>query len=483
MLKGVAALGVGAVLGGCSPRGARAPSAAGSAAPLPGPMPRVAGPVTAGTRGRPFAAYFGDISRVGYVEEEYFLTGEAHAFEPVGDVPPDGRLNVTRLGSKPYRTRMLVRRPAEPARFNGTVIVEWINVSAGHDIACADPEGIYDGFAWVGVSAQRVGVHGYETAIHPALPVGRGLRQWDPERYGALSIPGDSLSYDIFTQAARAVAPGRSGEVDPMAGLDVRKLVAIGASQSGYRLVSYINGIQPGERLFDALMPLVFSGRSAPWQDASPDKPFALSAPQTRLRDDLSAKLFGLNSETEATAYAAVRQPDTDRFRYWEIAGASHGGTGQQARIRRIADRDGVSMADGVPPLHISDVLWVPSCDAAIRHVHRWINGGAAPPVQPKIAFEQGSIARDRHGNALGGVRLPELDVPVARYLGSSEASPWLGQSFPFTAAELKALYPTRQAYVAQVTAAARRAAAAGVILPYRVAQYIAQAEAAPIPG
>ena len=160
---------------------------------------------------------------------------------------------------------------------------------------------------------------------------------------------------------------------------------ANGASQSGYRLVSYINGVQRTEKVFDALMPLVFAGRSAPWIDASPDKPLALSAPQTRIRDDLAAKVFGLDSETEATAYLAMRQPDTDMFRYWEIAGASHGGTEQEARIKLITDRDGVSTPDSGPPIHISDVLWSPTCDAAIGHVHRWINGGEAPPIQPKI--------------------------------------------------------------------------------------------------
>ncbi|HEX5264061.1 MAG TPA: alpha/beta hydrolase domain-containing protein [Phenylobacterium sp.] len=474
VIGGAAALAVGAAVS----RTSRARAAANPAA-------KVIGPIKGGAHGRPFAAYFGDISSVGYVEEEYFIEGVASAFQVVGDLPSDGRFNLSKTGATPYRTRLLVRRPIDPAKFNGTVVVEWINVSAGYDIACADPRGIYDGFAWVSVSAQRVGVHGYEAAFHPPLPAGRGLVQWDPARYGTLSIPGDSLSYDIFTQGARAVGPHRTGKVDPMGGLKVRKLIAIGASQSGFRLVSYINGVQKTENVFDALMPLVFAGRSAPWVDARPNSP--LSAPQTKIRDDLSAKVFGLDSETEAPAYSAVRQPDTDGFRYWEIGGASHGGTEQEARIKRITDRDGVSVADDGPPLHISDVLWVPTCDAAILHVHRWINGGPAPPVQPKIEFEgtgaTPTIKRDRYGNALGGVRLPDLDAPIAQYLGSTKDSAWLGQTFPFGRDQLKALYPTHQDYVARVKASAERALKDGVIPPYRAAQYVAQAEAAAVPG
>ncbi len=476
ILGGAAAAVAGAALGGLG--------AGRSSAAEPSRPPKVTGPIRGGARGRPFSSYFGDISAVGYVEEEYFIEGDASAFKAPGDLPVDGRFDVTRTGAKPYKTRLLVRRPSDPAKFNGTVVVEWINVSAGYDIACADTRGLYDGFAWVSVSAQRVGVHGYEAAFHPPLPTGNGLVQWDPARYGSLSIPGDSLSYDIFTQGARAVGPHRTSPVDPMGGLKVRKLIAIGASQSGYRLVSYINGVQKTESVFDALMPLVFAGRSAPWIDASPNSP--LSAPQTKIRDDLSAKVFGLDSETEATAYLKVRQPDTERFRYWEIAGASHGGTQQEARIKRITDRDGVTAPDDSPPIHISDVLWVPTCDAAIRHVHRWINGGAAPPIHPRIEFETAgatqAIKRDRYGNALGGVRLPDLDAPIAQYVGSSKDSAWLGQTYPFARDRLKALFPTHQDYVARVKAAAERALKAGVILPYRVDEYVAQAQAAAVP-
>lgn len=455
-------------------------------APAAKPVARVTGPITGGAHKRPFAAYFGDIASVGYVEAEYFLEGEARSFD-LHSAPPSGRFEVSAARTQPYRTRILVRRPADPARFNGTVVVEWINVSAGYEIACADPVGIYDGFAWVAVSAQRVGVHGYDPAIPSPLPPGNGLRQWDPERYQDLSIPGDSLSYDIFTQAARAIGPNRPRAPDPMGGLNVRKLIAIGASQSGYRLVSYINGIQKTENVFDGLMPLVFAGRSAPWTDASPARALSLAATQTRLRDDLSAKVFGLNSETEALAYAPWRQPDTRGFRYWEIAGASHGGTEQEARIKRITDRDGVSAPDGEPPVHISDVLWVPTSDAAILHMHRWINGSEAPPVQRPIQIETSdgrpAISRDQHGNALGGVRLPDLDVPIAQYVGSWMDSEWLGRTFPFATDKLRNLYPTHQDYVAKVSASSERALQAGVILPYRAQEYIAQAKASAIPG
>ena len=41
-------------------------------------------------------------------------------------------------GRFPYRTRMIVRRPADPADFNGTVVVEWQNVKAQFDLEAND---------------------------------------------------------------------------------------------------------------------------------------------------------------------------------------------------------------------------------------------------------------------------------------------------------------------------------------------------------
>jgi hypothetical protein len=113
-----------------------------------------------------------------------------------------------------------------------------------------------NGFAYAAVSVQPMGVHGSVTNPH-------GLTVWDPERYGGLSVSGDGVTYDIFTQAARAMSPGRDSKaqgVDPLAGLPVKKLIGVGVSQSGNRILSYVNSVQPLEKIFDALMPLLQVG-------------------------------------------------------------------------------------------------------------------------------------------------------------------------------------------------------------------------------
>ena len=92
-----------------------------------------------------------ELAAVGYSNEEHFLAGTARSYA----ASPD---------EAPYRTRAIVRKPLDPARFNGTVVVEWLNVSGGVD---AGPDWSFthrhlmrEGAAWVGVSAQRVGIEG-----------------------------------------------------------------------------------------------------------------------------------------------------------------------------------------------------------------------------------------------------------------------------------------------------------------------------------
>src|SRR5262249_48368848 len=106
------------------------------------PQPEVIGPIVGGAHGWPFGAYPGDIGDVGYVEEEYFLSGIARRFALVGPLTRDGMWSVEAIGRAPYKTRIVVQRPRDPSRFNGSVLVEWSNVSSGYDIF-GPPPGVY----------------------------------------------------------------------------------------------------------------------------------------------------------------------------------------------------------------------------------------------------------------------------------------------------------------------------------------------------
>ena len=101
------------------------------------PSPTLEGPITGG-RGTPFiAATTFDLAEVGYAQEEFFISGTATAYTSARTLTSDGTWTVTAGDTAAYKTRVLVYRPANARKFNGTVVVEWLNVSGGLD---ADPD-------------------------------------------------------------------------------------------------------------------------------------------------------------------------------------------------------------------------------------------------------------------------------------------------------------------------------------------------------
>src|SRR3954453_23243752 len=180
------------------------------------PNPIVTGPIQHGIRGGAYNRSRFPLTH-GYVEEEYFFQGVARA--------ADGT-------TAPYKSRILVRRPTDPRQFNGSVVLDWDNVTVPDDTDVGWlplHTTIMDrGFVYVAVAAQQLSIE--------ASPI--ALKQYDPVRYGSLSHPGDPYSFDIFSQAAEAV-------LNPTVLRDLRphitRRIAIGASQSGGRLKTYIN--------------------------------------------------------------------------------------------------------------------------------------------------------------------------------------------------------------------------------------------------
>jgi hypothetical protein len=337
------------------------------------------------------------------------------------------------------------------------------------------------------VSAQRVGIHGV-----PDNP--QGLLAWDPERYGSLSIASDDYSFDIFTQAANLVAPERPrGDIDPMGGLGVRRLFAQGASQSAARLATYLNAVQPITGRFDAFFLVMYFGggtplhvgnavmtvRAAAGNESQPRIPEGLHL----LRDDLGIPVLVLNTECEATSCYGVRQPDSDLFRYWEVAGASHVSLpAMESAVPRLERDFGFSIPMDESMQGINQVSVAPVVDAALHHLQAWACEGTPPPVQPRIEFggDPPEIVRDQHGIALGGIRLPQVEVPLAhnsaiqrtpdvfaRLVGSHEA---------FSVETMRQLYGDRDDYLARYEEAAEEAAAASVILARDIEPLITEA-------
>jgi hypothetical protein len=409
----------------------------------------------------------------GWVEEEFAAEGAATSYRAEGELPTDGSFELAEDTTADYRTRVVVRRPAEASDFGGTVVVEWLNVSGGVD---ASPDYSYmseellrGGYAWVGVSAQRIGIEGGPVAV--SAPggeglAGQGLRALDPERYGELHHPGDAFSYDIYTQVARAL---RDPEGDALGGLEVARVLAVGESQSAFALTTYVNGIQPLAGQFDGFLVHSRGGAAAPLgeADAGIDIAGTIGGEPTRIRTDGAAPVLVLETETDLLSvlgYLPARQPDDEMLRLWEVAGTAHA----DARIiGPLADALGCPTAINDGPHHFV-------VKAALRALDAWVRTGEAPPEAPRLDVDEAgatpAFRRDGNGIALGGIRTPQVDVPVATLSGEAGEGASIicllsGSTVPLPAERLGELYASADAYVEAYTEAADAAIEAGFVL------------------
>jgi acetyl esterase/lipase len=424
----------------------------------------VTGPMAVGAAGDPsndfiFTMSGMDLVGHGYIEEEYFIEGTANRYTTEGL-----RTGALVDGGHPYKTRIVVRRPKHADRFNGTVVVEWNNVTAGYDIDIdwlqIGEHLMRNGYAWIGVSAQRVGVD--------------QLTEWSPTRYGSLdvtvggTIEGDALSYDIFADVADVVRRPRGTDVLP--GFVVERVFATGHSQSAGRLATYLNNVHPLRPAFDAVM--VHGGGG-------------------QIRDDQPVKVFKLMAETDMPRRIDARQPDTDTFRQWEVAGTSHVDLfygWERARVAAVSAGRGThasTMRDlrcerpvysRVPFRHVMH--------AAFEHMVRWVDEGVPPPTaKPLHSAPAGSpavFARDEHGNVLGGIRLAAHEVPTATNTGMNSGQGFCrlyGSHEPFDAATLARLYPTHGDYVSRVREVVAANLEDGYIVDFDAAATIWEAE------
>ena len=366
-------------------------------------------------------------------------------------------------------------RPVDPERFNGTVVLHWNNVTAGYDLFSGDTPEILEA-ATPSPASPRSG-----SASTACRPRRRACRRGTPSGTATLSIASDDDSFDIFTQAARAVGPDRDRTTDPLGGLDVERVIAMGSSQSAGRLATYVNAIHPLARAIDGFLLLIYFGSGTPLavgdevvNIVNPTQPFDARAAlrgRNRLRDDLDVPVMVVNSELEAIACYPVRQPDTDRFRYWEAAGTCH--VSQQAMDLRAPkyERD-----FGTPlpmPANVNHIPMTPLYDAALHHLHQWLTDGrgaargsrasSSPATRPRSCATSTASPAAASASRRPRCRSPTNSaIPVADDIFSI----LYGSSVPFPADKVRALYGDLATYLARFEEAARAAEKAGVLLP-----------------
>lgn len=407
------------------PKGApKAPPANLPSQPTPVPLPALSAQVTG-----PGAMYDSavaqwpgrDVRHYNYETSEYFVSGTANG--------------------KPYTTRLVIRKPADPARFSGLVLAESMH-----------PVGAAHGFELTSVYTMDSGHAAAEILTSgPALFVA-----FNKERYASLQMSGDQTN-EILAQVGSLVR----GSQGPLAGLAVRKMVLFGTSASSAVLVNYLPAhavyrTPDMQRIYDGFLPTSNGAQIPP----------------------VDVPLIQIPTQHEYERIATSRQDGDEpgnQYRAYEFAGIGHLDSRNNPRFK---DSDCVNPRSSFPLEAYMSV--------GLHHLFQWVDKGVVPPRADRILIDRNThndgslMALDEHGNPRGGIRNPYVDVPVVKYTARNTASPTAGQgamgpalmcslsvyTTPFPAARLKQMYKGRSNYLRQFEARLKELEKAGWSLP-----------------
>ncbi|PWU08503.1 MAG: hypothetical protein C5B51_07800 [Terriglobia bacterium] len=447
-----------------------------------------------------------DLKQMGYVEEEFLISGAANVY----DWPALGPATV-RAANAPYTTRVLVRRPINRTKFSGIVAVEMLNPSNRFDLnigwALSHREFVRHGDAWVGITAKPIAV--------------AALKTFDPQRYGELSwanpvaledprncsqIANDSerttengLVWDINTQTG-AWLRSRDKTNPLLYGVGfntphpVQHLYAWGFSQIGGFLVTYANAIHPiyvranGKPMFEAYLigtPVLGTPINQCAGPIPPDDP-------RRLVHNTGVPVIRVMTSSDYLLAIAARQPDSDtdseKFRNYEVAGAAHATPDEL--YYSAAPADIRKAGRQVPPMNCNEGprSRFPSSiafNAAWRALDDWVRKGIPAPHADPIRVENGKPVLDEFGNLQGGVRSPFVDVPTSTWFGSSTGESFCfiaGHETPIDPGRLKQVYPDHKTYEKRVMSDVDKLVKERVITPQDGEGLVAESKKASIP-
>jgi Alpha/beta hydrolase domain len=359
-----------------------------------------------------------------YVTEEYFVSGT--------------------VNDAPYTTRIIVRRPKDPANFSGTAVSEALH-AGGRSLI----------FEWsrVSILTRR---HLFVEIVHSPANITL-LKNFNAERYAALSI-AQGQTNGVLAQVGALIKSGTG----PFAQYRVQQTTLMGTSASSGTVRGYLADhatlrLSNGKPIFDGFLLTSTNGNT----------PLPI----------VDVPMIQMPTQTEVVTWAAkgieYRRPDSDepanRFRLYEVAGMPHNNS-----------RDSPAFASDPCTLPVTDFPAGAFTALGLHYLIDWIAKGKTPPHAPPIAVDQDTtndgspLALDEHGNAKGGIRNVWVDVPIATYgvfgKGKTTAQDRLcqlaGTEVPLPVATMQKLYSSQAQYSERVEQRLKQLIADGWFLP-----------------
>ncbi|MXR33312.1 alpha/beta hydrolase domain-containing protein [Pseudomonas sp. PICF6] len=381
-----------------------------------------------------------DLDRYGYVEEEFYLQGIAPAITAAGKP----------LLEAPYTTRILIRKPTDPARFNGTVVIEpfsWFGERAAGWILTRDYL-LRRGYAYVGYTlninqppvdpkflSDTPAAEAEQIAQYGRIVNFEFMRRFDYARYAPLGAYYDPQRFirgdapDPFAPQSQGIGAQlalllkSNGPQGPLAGLDVQRVYVDSWAVTAQVWMDYLDqGRHQQWRMPDAsaLIDGYMTGRMAYGEVGGdvirvprqmPDGvPFVTVYSQSELMHDV---IEGIDLP-----------PDTDspQLRYYEVTGMPHlrlADLGTEHTEHLAAD---IGKGDDPQCRTLYDEPVEMVVSALLDGMDKWVREGKPMPKAPRVVRDGKVAARDpATGNLQGGVRPPWVQVPSATYLTDQE--------------------------------------------------------------
>ena len=380
-----------------------------------------------------------DLNAVGYNEQEYFISGLANAYKYNNPSnPADDSVSTLQPTPEPYTNRILVRAPKDPAKFSGNVILD-----LGDDVSGNETPG-----AWVEGRQRFIG-NGDAYVLLSSLPIAiQYLQAFNAQRYAPLSTPtfaatqqacqaGPELGviYDEITAVGKLLKSNGFG--GPLPGLNVKRVFLTGYSGSTFTALTWDRVFGINSRLFDGYMLTYGSPRQLLNTCESPETTYSRTTPGL----STVSPVIQTQTITEPGFFKYVGIPftkgtdsdsPTNRFRYYDIAGAAHidgeiiRGTPEPADLPAAFNAarttayalnachfSGNTILSAFPDRYPWDAIWA--------NLENWATFGPSyiPPRQGSpLVIDQSTLSGP--GPQIGGVRSPAVDLPINSYVISS---------------------------------------------------------------